>query len=307
MKNMKINHYASVDKKTFDSCIGSIEHEYDINKLNAKVRLHYLKLNGNGEPMVKALANLLYEYIIDYCISSANRPDVLTARDSTRLTKEARKLFRHPEVAENNPDRTGEAGELLLFFLVEAVLGAPQIVSKMELKTNHRDEVKGSDGIHARYSEQDDIVDFFFGEAKLYIDPISAITAALKSIDDFHSVDMLEHEFTMVTKHFKYSNDETKKSISSLIISGEAGPNVRLNHACLIGYNFKDFASLDGSTPKEMTADFISKFLSDSERLTKSLFSKVDNMKCKQLSFEVFFLPFPSVDEFRNAFNKALD
>ena len=64
----------------------------------------------------------------------------------------------------NNPDRTGEAGEVLLFFLVEAILEAPQIVAKMELKTNHKDEVKGSDGIHARWNEKLGLVDFFLAK-----------------------------------------------------------------------------------------------------------------------------------------------
>ncbi|MEZ8391561.1 MULTISPECIES: DUF1837 domain-containing protein [Vibrio] len=305
--NINLNNYVSVDKASYDSCIGCIEHNFPIDGFNTNVRLHYLKFNGNGQPMVKALANLLYEYIIDYCISSANRPEVLTARDSARLTKEARKLFRHPKIDDSNPDRTGEAGELLLFFLIEAILGAPQMVSKMELKTNHKDEVKGSDGIHAKYDSHQDIVDFYFGEAKLYVDAKSAIQSAMSSIDDFHRVDMLEHEFTMVTKHFKYSNAETQKAISSLIISGEPGPNARLNHACLIGYNFKDFRNLDGSTPKLITEDFTEKFKQDAQKLIKSLQLKINRMECNHLSFEVFFLPFPSVDEFRNAFNNALD
>ncbi|MEJ6534695.1 DUF1837 domain-containing protein [Pseudoalteromonas lipolytica] len=304
---MIINSFASVDKESYESCIGCLEHEFNKGEINTRVRLHYLKFNGNGEPMVKALANLLYEFIIDYCISSANRPEVLSARDSARLTKEARNLFRHPTIDEDNPDRTGEAGELLLFFLIEAVLGAPQIVSKMELKTNHRDEVKGSDGIHARYNEDEALVDFFFGEAKLYVDPIAAISAALKSIDDFHSVDMLAHEFNMVTKYFKYSNEQVKKAISSLIISGEVGPEARINHACLIGYNFKDFKNLNGNSPTEVMNDFMDKFLKDSEKLVEKLNLKVSQMKSRKLAFDVFFLPFPSVDEFRNAFNQALD
>lgn len=304
---ININRYLSVDKSAYDACIGCLEHEHVIEGYNTNIRLHYLKFDGNGKPMVKALANLLYEFIIDYCISSANRPDQLTARESARLTKEARKLFRHPEIDEDNPDRTGEAGELLLFFLIEAILGAPQMVSKMELKTNHKDEVKGSDGIHAKYNQEDDLVDFFFGEAKLYVDSNSAIQAALNSIDDFHSVEMLEHEFTMVTKHFKYSNEETKKALSSLIICGEPGPSARLNHACLIGYNYKDFRTINDGNPKVLTENFVSKFQEEGMRLTKSLQTKIANMNCNHLSFEFFFLPFPSVDDFRNAFNKALD
>lgn len=304
---ININRYLSVDKSSYDSCIGCLDHEYKIDGYKTNVRLHYLKFDGNGQPMVKALANLLYEFIIDYCISSANRPEQLTARESARLTKEARKLFRHPEIDSENPDRTGEAGELLLFFLIEAILGAPQMVSKMELKTNHKDEVKGSDGIHAKYNSEDELVDFFFGEAKLYVDSNSAINSALSSIDDFHNIEMLEHEFTMVTKHFKYSNEETKKALSSLIVCGEPGPNARLNHACLIGYNYKEFSTIDGGNPKALTENFISKFHEEGLRLTTSLQKKIANMNCNHLSFEFFFLPFPSVDDFRNAFNKALD
>ncbi|GAB1111127.1 MAG: hypothetical protein SwBeaMacB_17630 [Shewanella algae] len=307
MANIDINSYRVVDKDSHDSCIGCIEHDMEVSGVKANVRLHYLKFNGNGTPMVKALANLLYEYIIDYCISSANRPESLNARDSARLTKEARKLFRHPEISEDNPDRTGEAGELLLFFLMEAILGAPQIVAKMEMKTNHKDEVKGSDGIHARYNEVDEIVDFYFGEAKLYVDVNGAIKAALKSIEDFHSVNMLEHEFTMVTKHFKYSNVETKNALTSLIISGEPGPNARLNHACLIGYNFEAFKSLNGTTPKDITDDFINKFKVNAGGICDFLQNKINGIVCKELSFEFFFIPFPSVDDFRNAFNQALD
>ncbi|MGF1746890.1 hypothetical protein [Vibrio minamisatsumaniensis] len=75
---ININRYLSVDKSSYDSCIGCLDHEYKIDGYKTNVRLHYLKFDGNGQPMVKALANLLYEFIIDYCISSANRPDQLT-------------------------------------------------------------------------------------------------------------------------------------------------------------------------------------------------------------------------------------
>ena len=74
-----------------------------------------------------------------------------------------------PKITDNSPDKTGEAGETLLFFLMEAVLGAPQLVAKMELKTNSNDEVKGSDGIHVRWNEQDKLVDLYFGNYYLSV------------------------------------------------------------------------------------------------------------------------------------------
>lgn len=304
----EINLHTSVDPSDYEDCLSVLEHEYTIEGVTAKIRMHYIKFDGNGRPMIKALANMLYTYIIDYCLSARNRPDTLTTRQSAILTKQARELFRHPDITEESPDKTGEAGELLLYFLMEAVIKAPQMVSKMELKTNHKDEVKGSDGIHARFDSETGMVDFFFGESKLYNQPSAAIAEAIKSIDQFHEIEMYQHEFTMVTKHFKYANEETKSAISSLIVSGEPGSNVRVNHACLIGYDFNGFSDLPWQDGYEALVDeFVSRFLVDGERLTKLLQNKFNSFDKKSLRFDVFFIPFPSVSDFRNAFNAALD
>lgn len=303
----KINQYQLVDESDHDSCIGVINHNHEINGVNCNIRLHHLKFDGNGRPMVKALANLLSEYIIEYCLSSRNRPTQLNSRQAVKLTNEAKQLFRNPTIDENNPDKTGEAGEMLLYFLMESVLKAPQMVSKMELKTNHKDEIKGSDGIHASFNTKDKLVDFYFGESKLYQSSSAAIKDAINSIEGFHDIEMHQHEFTMVTKHFKHADDNVKEAIGSLIISGEAGPNARVNHACLIGYDFKGFNSIASSIPQEISEEFISQFLKDGLRLTKLLQNRLDQCNKKHLSFEVFFIPFPSVSEFRNAFNTALN
>jgi len=305
-----IKHIAeriSVESPDFSNCINLLEHDFKISSIETTIRLHYLKFDGNKQPMVNALANTLYAYIIDYCLSAKNRDATLSAKQSALLTKEARSLFRHPDITDDSPDKTGEAGETLLYFLMEAVLKAPQIVSKMELKTNHKDEVKGSDGIHARWNSELEIVDFYFGESKLYKKVSDAITSALKSINDFHDIKMYEHEFNMVTKHFKYADEEVKREISQLFINGNPGPNVRINHACLIGYDFDGYTKVSSMPSNKLIEKFESEFLSDGSRLVNLLQKKLDKFNKKHLIFDIFFLPFPSVVEFRNAFNKALD
>lgn len=304
----KINNYISINTKDYDDCIDVIEHGHVIQGIKATVRLHYMKFDGNGLPMVKPLANMLYTYIINYCLSARNRNDTLTPQQAALLTKEARKLFRHPTVTDNSPDKTGEAGELLLYFLMEAVLKAPQVVAKMELKTNHKDEIKGSDGMHAKWNQEDGVVDFFFGESKLYQSSSAAISSAIKSIDEFHKNKMYQHEFSMVTKHFKYADENTKNAISEMIVHGEPGSDVRVNHACLIGYDFEKYLTLQPDKSKnEITDDFCNQFLIDGARLVNLLQKNFDNFDKKHLRFDVFFMPFPSVVEFRNAFNDALD
>lgn len=302
-----LDQHISVDPKDYRDCLGVLDHKLVVNGVKAEIRLHYIKFDGNGQPMVNALANMLYNQIIDYCIAARNRPEKLDTRQAAKLIKEARQLFRHPRVTDASPDKTGEAGELLLYFLVESVLNAPQIVSKMELKTNHKDEVKGSDGIHAKYDEVEGVIDFYFGESKLYKSPSGAISAAIESVDQFHDVKMDEHEYTMVTKHFKYANEELKKAISSFIVHGKPGSNVRVNHACLIGYDFAGYEGLNGDSPRSLLDDFLVKFLADGERLTKIIQDKFESFSKKYLIFDIFFIPFPSVVDFRNAFNEALD
>ncbi|GEK49658.1 HamA C-terminal domain-containing protein [Vreelandella venusta] len=297
----------SVETPDFSNCISVVEHDLKLTGIETTVRFHYLKFDGNKQPMVKALADTLYAYIIDYCLSAKNRDEALTARQSTILTKEARSLFRHPEISDDSPDKTGEAGETLLYFLMEAVLKAPQVVSKMELKTNHKDEVKGSDGIHARWNEELEVVDFYFGESKLYKKVSDALTSALKSINDFHDVKMYEHEFNMVTKHFKYADEVVKHEISQLFVNGNPGANVRVNHACLIGYDYKGYDDVLLEPHSNLIRKFEDEFLPSAESLVDLLQKKLDKFEKKHLVFDMFFLPFPSVVDFRNAFNEALD
>ncbi|WP_315979958.1 DUF1837 domain-containing protein [Aliamphritea spongicola] len=134
---------------------------------------------------------------------------------------------------------------------MEAVIKAPQVVAKMELKTNHKDEIKGSDGIHAKWNKELKLVDFYFGESKLYKSATSAITSALQSISDFHDIDMLEHEFSMVTKHYKYADEVVKEEIGNLFVNGAPSEAVRINHACLIGYDYKGYDEAVGDIARE--------------------------------------------------------
>lgn len=301
-----LSGFLSASRENYEKCIDVVDHEHTVSGVKAVIRLHHLKFDANGMPMIEALAEALYGHIIDYCIASRDRPSLLSAQQSTIFTKQARKLFIHPPATEDDPDQTGEAGEMLLYFIMESVLGAPQVVSKMDLKTNHKDEVKGSDGIHMRWNQSDGVVDIYFGEAKLRQDSSQAIASAIRSIENFHYNDMRRHEFCMVTKHFKYADENVKKAVTDLLGEGVPSGDVRINHACLIGYNWAEYGKLPQIAVSKLTKEFKSRYLADSTRLHTLLQNRFDSFTHKHLFFDVFFLPFPSVQDFRNAFNNAL-
>ncbi|MGO4323035.1 HamA C-terminal domain-containing protein [Pseudomonas sp. KB_12] len=307
MEELDFARFLSVAKSDLESCLDVIEHSERIGGIAANMRVHHMRFDGNGRPAIKPLAEALYQYIIEYCISCKNRPEQLNTRQAAKLTKEARELFRHPPNTPKTPDTSGEAGEALLFFLNEAILEAPQIVAKMELKTNRKDEVKGSDGIHIKWCAEDNMIDFYFGESKMYQDVNRAVSAALESVDSFHEGKMYKHEFNMVTKHFKYADEKVRTAVMDLIKFGEPGPGVRINHACLIGYDWAEFSSDPTASLKKNIEDFRSRLLQDSSRLSQILNNKFSKFEKKHLRFEVFFIPFPSVQEFRDAFNEALN
>lgn len=145
--------------------------KYKKNKLN----LFVLKINSN-EFDYDLLIDMLLDPVIDYSISRQvkerykNRP--------ATLSKKAREKF--VEYARNN----GELGELLLFCFLETHLGAPKILTKLELKTSTSHYVNGADGVHF-LKLPDGNYQLIFGESKTYQDIDGAIRDAFKSIYNF--------------------------------------------------------------------------------------------------------------------------
>lgn len=297
----------SASRQNYEACIGHVVHHHTCDGVTANMRMHHLKFDANGQPKVIELAKCLVNHAIDYAISARHRPRAMTAQESMKFAQEARKLFRVVAAPEGTADLAGEAGELLLYFLLEAVLEAPQVVAKIELKTNPALEVNGSDGIHMRWHPVDNLVDVYFGESKLYTDVGAALTRAFNSIEVFHANGMRDHEYSMATKFFKGVDDNVKRAVAEVLDTGRPGCGARVNHACLIGYDWTANGLAPLQAAAAIEAEYQRQYLADAPRLHKTLQTRFDNCQRKQFGFEVFFLPFTSVQAFRDAFDAALE
>ncbi|WP_375138722.1 Hachiman antiphage defense system protein HamA [Pectobacterium polaris] len=111
----------------------------------------------------------------------------------------------------------------------------------------------------------------------------------------------------MATKHFKYANEEIKLAVKNLFVSGEPGANVRINHACLIGFDWLKFSRLNKDASISINKQFLDHFVKAMPKWVSLLDEKFESFEHKSLRFDVFFIPFPSVVDFRNEFNKVLD
>lgn len=137
------------------------------------MHLHVLRVDG-GDFAIKPLFKELVNNSISYVLSRQNL-EKLTS-DLSRMGE----FFRKTQVQFKAPDsNAGEGGELLLYSFLEGHLGAPKILSKMELKTSAEHYVHGTDGVHLLEVAEGDY-QLIFGESKMYGDVTGRVGSSAK-------------------------------------------------------------------------------------------------------------------------------
>jgi len=211
---------------------------------------------------------------------------------------QARDLFRLT-------DKTGQVGELLIYFLIEAVLGAPQALKKMPLSTNPMEERKGSDGIHLRWDEADEVLEIIFAESKIWSSFSGALADAFKSIDSFHDSRTKQHEINCFTAGFSALSSDLQERVISYV-DGENASHSRHVHAFLIGFDWAEYKCLDDGRRTAFVREFEARYLKWASTHKGLINEKLRNTKHKHLHFEMFMLPFQDVEAFRRWFLEAL-
>ena len=234
-----LKEYLEACEKRFTNCLAPLDEQVTIDGTNANVTLHFVRFDQTTkEPRFSLLAKALAKHVVNFCLSARTREEVKARtaydEDEGELFMIARDYFRKLK-------DSGEVGELLLFFLLEAALGAPQVVCKMELKTNPNDEVKGADGIHVKWDDKDGHLDVFLGEAKLYQDIGAAMTKALESVKDIYDRNRLDEELHLVTADFKHLDENFQRRVTSWVNRETAPDECHIIHSCLIGWDWSQY------------------------------------------------------------------
>jgi hypothetical protein len=97
-----------------------------------------------------------------------------------------------------------------------------------------------------------------------------------------------------------------RQQVLRLIDRQDPASNFRITHACLIGYDCDKYASLGTGSIAALEKEFRIRYTADRPRLVKLLRRRLESFTKPELRFEVFFLPFRNVQEFRDAFNAVL-
>lgn len=296
----QLGDYIQASRIQANACVGVAALPTKLAGYDTLLRFHYVKFDTDHTPKFKNLAVVLAKHVVRYAFSVRSRKEHernIEDMSEGELFMLARDMFR-------KVDTSGEVGELLLFFLLEAVLGLPQVVAKMELKTNPNDEVKGCDGIHLGWDDKAKELIFYLGEAKLYGQFSAALDDALASITAMNDQGRRPEELTLMTSHFKHLDDTLKNEVFK-VATDRSAVGARFVHTCLIGFDSSMYSKMTAD-PKACAAGFLAQYQARFKRMSDLLDKKLSGYKYKHLRFEFIFVPFVKVQEFRTAFYAAL-
>lgn len=244
------------------------------------------------------LKKLIRNNITNYVLNRKAYQQAVTDDELQRATLEAsNKLIKIQKdaIERKNYGSGGELGEILLYIFFEGFLKAKKLLSKVEIKTNNKDYVKGFDGIHFLVKEYEHYKAYqlVYGEAKIIADINKAVDEAFESL----STCFINRETDLKLLDSKFldeiatTDEETLEFLKTIIIpsyrSANSGFETENAFGIFIGYTFE--APQNPSKNPKIEID--EKVKKDIDGIRQRIITKVQQFASSS-DFYLFFLPF---------------
>lgn len=303
------------DFSSLEHRIRHIEYDTEVCSDRIEVRCSYVSFR-DGEITFSEFMDAITTMIIPFCLprqqiihaTEKMTPPVdyvTSSRVMSELHEKARRLFIK---AKKGSHRSGEAGEIVLYILNEWVLKAPQIVSKMYLKTNSNMPVHGTDGIHAKFDQVSKKLIVYWGESKCHQTISSGLKDALASIKEFVDGDNEKREIDIVSDHLDLGKQgaEAQEAILRYLDPYTKQSNERISvFSCLLVFDAPKLKAIT-SDSEEIETAFVADLNSQVESFIESIKNQVEQSGLGAKRFEFFLVPVPSVQGFRDEFQARI-
>ncbi|WP_025154902.1 HamA C-terminal domain-containing protein [Morganella morganii] len=298
------------DGDTIYSYFQEIKSDYLIEGTSATCHFHCINLDGNGRPKVSALIQYLVGKVIDYAIPRKKINEAIKYQQETGSTLKITKLFMQAMGLFTSISNSGEGGELILFLFAEKFLKLPQIICKMNLKTNTEMHYHGADGVHLGVDLQSQKLCLYWGESKLYSDLTQAIYKCMKSISplitsSFGNGSAEERDIQLLSDFMNIDNPDLEIALKKFLDPDEPDFNkLEYRGICLVGFDIDDYPT----EPNKLTINGLVESFSDKiDTWRDSIKKRIVEENIHGISLHVFLIPFPSVDSFRKALIASLN
>ena len=267
------------------------------------LNLFTLKVQNNAfsyDELINELGNKLYYFAL-----SRKKIEQLKKDDKLNdLIKKSKEKLKH------HADNEGELGEILLYCLLESHLHAPKILTKLELKTNSNDYVKGADGVHLlKLSDSD--YQLILGESKLNSDISKGIYEAFKSIRKLlDSSQKLEFEMDLINSELvkEAYDDDSYEVLKKIIIPSAADDETYLDYSfgIFLGFNVEITDIERKLNNAEFRKQIRSKIKQQVLEAKKSLNFQLRKANYTGYQFYIYVIPFSDLEGKRKQIIKKI-
>lgn len=285
-----------------------VERDLVIDGHLAKVHCHCLSVDGNGHVQPHRLAEFMRNSVANYAIPRS-KLQVAKERDSKYNSTEAvAELVEQAKRSFTDLAKTGEGGEMLLFLLAERFLKLPQILCKMDLKTDSRMHYHGADGIYAGVT-QDGILKLYWGESKIYGKATTAIHDCLKSLAPFliepeHEGAERERDLILLSDKADLTDPTLTEALKKYFDrSSVLSKKVQYCGVALVGF---DATFYPKDNAKALSEQIIEACRAELENWRSTIGTRLEAEKLQQIDIEIFCIPLPSAEDFRKSFLRAM-
>ncbi|MER8706293.1 DUF1837 domain-containing protein [Mesorhizobium sp. M1088] len=257
---------------------------------------------------MRRLAEFMRNAAADYALPRSKIAEA-KARDAKYNSTEAvAELVERAKRSFTDLAKTGEGGEMLLFLLAERFLKLPQILCKMDLKTDDRLHYHGADGVYAGVTPEG-VLKLYWGESKIYEDAGDAIRACLDSLAPYliepeHEGAERERDLLLLSDKVDLSDPTLTAALRQYFDRSSPQSNrVRYCGLALVGFK----ASFYPEENSQAIADDIAVAARNAlvgwiENIGKGLTKN----KLEQLEIEFFCVPLTSAQGFRDVFLETM-
>lgn len=285
-----------------------IERDIAVAGQSVRIHCHCLAIDGNGRIQLRRLAEFMRHAAADYTISRSKLAEA-KARDArfnsteavSALVEEAKRTF-------TDLGTTGEGGELLLYLLAERFLKLPQILCKMDLKSDPQVHYHGADGVYAGITP-DGVLKLYWGESKVYAKAADAISACLSSLAPYllepeHEGAERERDLILLSDRADLHDAQLTSALRKYFDRSSPMSNrVRYCGVALVGFGVTFYPGEAAATLADEIACAAKEALAD---CVGRIGAGIVANKLESLEIEFLCVPLPSAQGFRDVFLEVM-
>lgn len=296
------------DPDTLDVHLALIERDVCLDGHTVKIHCHCLTVDGNGKVQPQRLAEFMRNAVVDYAIPRSKVADAKARDQKYNSTEALTDLVERAKRSFTDLAKTGEGGEMLLFLLAERFLKLPQVLCKMDLKTDTRMHYHGADGVYAGVTPEG-VLKLYWGESKVYQKVGAAIKDCLASLAPFliepeHEGAERDRDLLLLSDKADLSNPEMTAALRRYFDrSSVMSKRVQYCGVALVAFDADIYPGGDAKVVADELAEAARKALLG---WSKSIGKRLVAEKLSSMEIELFCIPLPSAQGFRAAFLKAM-